>query len=74
MRAIRVGYAFNMGRLVEAVRRFFAAKRKSAATPKRPPKRSEPQFVGRSSVNEIENAPPERVGELVGHSPERVDT
>jgi len=38
------------------------------------PRRSDPQFVGRSSTKEIEQAPPERVGELVGHAPERVDT
>lgn len=37
-------------------------------------RRADPQFVGRSSSKEIEQAPPERVGELVGHAPERVDT
>jgi hypothetical protein len=41
---------------------------------RREPRRRDPQFVGRSSTKEIENAPPERVGELVGHAPERVDT
>jgi hypothetical protein len=40
----------------------------------RPPQRRDPQFVGRSSIKEIEQAPPERVGELVGHAVERVDT
>jgi hypothetical protein len=38
------------------------------------PRRSDPQFVGRSSAKEIEQAPPERIGELVGHAPERVET
>jgi len=46
--------------------------------PKRPdrgtPRRGDAQFVGRSSTKEIEQAPPERVGELVGHAVERVDT
>lgn len=37
-------------------------------------RRRDPQFVGRSSSKEIEQAPPERVGELVGHAVERVDT
>lgn len=34
----------------------------------------DPQFVGRSSTTEIEQASPERVGELVGHAVERVET
>jgi len=41
---------------------------------KQPPQRRDPQFVGRSSTKEIEQAPAERVGELVGHAVERVDT
>lgn len=36
--------------------------------------RRDPRFVGRSSAKEIEQASPERVGELVGHAVERVDT
>lgn len=40
----------------------------------RRPRHSDPQFVGRSSMKEIDEAPPERVGELVGHAVERVDT
>ena len=39
-----------------------------------PPQRGDSQFVGRSSTKEIEQAPPERVGELVGHAVERVET
>lgn len=61
-----------MAKLFDAIKKIVASK--SEQPNKRRPKRSDSQFVGRSSVKEIEEAPPERVGELVGHAVERVDT
>jgi hypothetical protein len=62
-----------MAKLFDALRRIvnpsFRADGHTKASPRR-----DPQFVGRSSAKEIEQAPPERIGELVGHAPERVDT
>jgi hypothetical protein len=40
----------------------------------RPRRRGNPPFVGRSSTKEIEDASPERAGELAGHAVERVET
>jgi hypothetical protein len=58
---------------------FDALKKILNPSPQREPRtspslRRDPQFVGRSSAKEIEQASPERIGELVGHAPERVDT
>ena len=61
-----------MAKLFDRLQKIFG--RKSDRSDKRRPQRRDPQFVGRSSVKEIEQAPPERVGELVGHPVERVDT
>jgi len=36
--------------------------------------RRDPEFVGGSSVKDIEQAPPGRAQELAGHAVERVDT
>ena len=62
-----------MSNLLEALKKILntSAKQKPGANPAA---RRDPQFVGRSSTKEIEQATPERVGELVGHAPERVDT
>jgi hypothetical protein len=61
-----------MANLFAALKKIFGGK------PQRPPRtdtrRRDPQFVGRSSTKEIEQASPERVGELVGHAVERVET
>ena len=63
----------TMEKLFDALRKLLRGKYvRSNST--RPPQRSDAQFVGRSSAKEIEQAPPERIGELVGHAPERVDT
>jgi hypothetical protein len=40
----------------------------------RGPRRRDPPHVGRSSIKEIEQAPPGRAEELVGHAVERVKT
>jgi hypothetical protein len=62
-----------MAKLIDALKKFFTPSSERQAHPKSPQRR-DPQFVGRSSAKEIEQAPPERIGELVGHAPERVDT
>jgi hypothetical protein len=61
-----------MAKLFETLKKMFATKPDKSNA--RRPQRRDPQFVGRSSMKEIEQASPERVGELVGHAPERVDT
>jgi hypothetical protein len=61
-----------MGKLIDALKRLLVGRRDRPPDERR--RRGNPQFVGRSSSEEIEQAPPERVGELVGHAPERVDT
>jgi hypothetical protein len=48
--------------------------RKESRRERRPRRRRDPSHVGRSSAREIEQAPPERAGELAGHAVERVDT
>jgi hypothetical protein len=40
----------------------------------RPVRRRDPDFVGGSSVKDIERAPPGRAQELAGHAVERVET
>jgi hypothetical protein len=62
-----------MANLVDTLKKLFggSAARPGAGDGRQP---RDPQFVGRSSRKEIEQAPPERVGELVGHAPERVET
>jgi len=60
-----------MAKLFDAIKRILGTRRQPP--PSRAP-RGDPQFVGRSSSKEIEQASPERVGELVGHAVERVDT
>ena len=69
----RGGYCFSMAKLLDKLKDIFGtnAQRPGERTPRR---RGDPQFVGRSSNKEVEQASPERVGELVGHAPERVDT
>jgi hypothetical protein len=37
-------------------------------------RRRDPDHLGRSSVREIEEASPEKAGELAGHAVERVET
>ena len=61
-----------MAKLLDALRKLVEGL--SSRSDPASPRRRDPLFVGRSSVKEIENAPPERVGELVGHPVERVDT
>ena len=60
-------------RLLEVLKRILGgtATRREQALQQR---RKDPQFVGRSSTKDIEQASPERVGELVGHAVERVET
>jgi hypothetical protein len=62
-----------MAKLFDTLKKLFAAKPENSRSRQQPPRR-DPQFVGRSSTKEIEQASPERVGELVGHAPERVET
>ncbi|HEY1521797.1 MAG TPA: hypothetical protein VGF70_02205 [Solirubrobacteraceae bacterium] len=62
-----------MAKLIAVAKRLLAGRRQPSALPRKR-RRRDPQFVGRSSIKEIEQAPPERVGELVGHAPERVNT
>jgi hypothetical protein len=62
-----------MAKLFEVLKDLFATKSEGEPGARRP-QRSDPRFVGRSSKKEIEQASPERVGELVGHAPERVET
>lgn len=73
MTLVAAGYRFSMAKLFDAIRKILGvtSRRPSERTPRR---RADPQFVGRSSTREIEEAAPERVGELVGHAPERVET
>lgn len=59
-----------MRKMFEALRKLWGDRRERTSEPRR----RDPQFVGRSSNKEIEQASPERVGELVGHAVERVDT
>jgi hypothetical protein len=66
------GYSLGMAKLLQTLRKLFASKPGEPGAQR--PQRSDPQFVGRSSKKEIEQASPERVGELVGHAPERVET
>jgi hypothetical protein len=54
-----------MAKLLSLLRKIIGEPKRSD---QRTPSRRDPQFVGRSSTKEIEQAPPERVGELVGHS------
>jgi hypothetical protein len=61
-----------MTKLIEMLKTLLGGRRDRPDGPR--PRRRDPQFVGRSSVKEIEQASPDRVGELVGHAPERVDT
>jgi hypothetical protein len=61
-----------MARLFDVLKRLLSqSSQRPSGTDQR---RRDPQFVGRSSSKEIEEAPPERVGELVGHATERVET
>jgi hypothetical protein len=62
----------GMANLLVTLRKLFASKPAEPRAGRT--HRSDPQFVGRSSMKEIEQASPERVGELVGHAPERVET
>jgi len=61
-----------MGKLFERLKKIVVARAEQSEA--RGPRRPDPRFVGRSSTKEIEQAPPERVGELVGHAVERVET
>lgn len=61
-----------MAKLFDALRKTLRRSQRSGSD--RKPQRRDPLFVGRSSAKEIEQAPPERIGELVGHAPERVET
>ncbi len=58
-----------MSKLIDALRKLLAKKPEQAGEQRR-----DAGFVGRSSTKEIENASPERAGELAGHAVERVDT
>jgi hypothetical protein len=60
-----------MSTLIGAVRELLAGMRGQSVQHHR---RRDPDSVGRSSVREIENASPERAGELAGHAVERVET
>ncbi len=62
-----------MANLLDALKKILRPGSQRQA-PAKPPQRRDPQFVGRSSAKEIEQASPDRIGELVGHAPERVDT
>jgi hypothetical protein len=62
-----------MPKLFDALRKLLARKRQPPSRAQRPHQRDS-DFVGRSSTKEIEQASPERVGELVGHAVERVET
>jgi len=61
-----------MSKLLALLKKFIGSGSERSAA--RRSQSRDPHFVGRSSTKEIEQAPPERVGELVGHAPERVDT
>jgi hypothetical protein len=63
----------TMAKVFDTLRKILRGKQERSSSA-RPPRRNNPQFVGRSSTKEIEQAAPERIGELVGHAPERVDT
>jgi hypothetical protein len=62
-----------MAKLFDALKKLFDSGSHRSSSGSRTPRR-DPQFVGRSSTKEIEEASPERVGELAGHAPERVET
>lgn len=59
-----------MSKLIDAVRKLLAGMRETSVQPRR----RVPDSVGGSSAKEIENASPERAGELAGHALERVET
>jgi hypothetical protein len=62
-----------MAKLFDTLNKLLQGKRERSSDAKRTPRRAS-DYVGRSSNKEIEEAPPEKVGELVGHAPERVET
>ena len=62
-----------MANLLNTLKKIFGANRRRPREANQRRSR-DPQFVGRSSTKEIEQASPERVGELVGHAVERVET
>ncbi|MFL5894597.1 MAG: hypothetical protein ACJ76Z_05725 [Thermoleophilaceae bacterium] len=63
-----------MANLPEMLKRLMRRKPRLVNRPNRAPRRRDPDFVGGSSIKDIENAPPGRAQELAGHAPERVDT
>jgi hypothetical protein len=66
-----------MAKLLETLKEIVRSGSRRSASGGRPPRRRDPGdsgFVGRSSTKDIEEAPPERAGELAGHAVERVET
>jgi hypothetical protein len=71
---VATGYGKTMAKYLDRLKEIF---RDGSHRPKRrtrPRRRGNPPFVGRSSTKEIEDASPERAGELAGHAVERVET
>jgi hypothetical protein len=62
-----------MLKLFDALNKLLGGKRERSSDAKGSRRRGS-DSVGRWSNKEIEQAPPEKVGELVGHAPERVET
>jgi hypothetical protein len=58
---------------IEAIKQL-ARRKRDRATHTRRPRRRDPDFVGGTSVKDIEQAPPGRAQELAGHAVERVET
>jgi hypothetical protein len=63
-----------MLRLLEALTEAFRKESLRSGRRRRDPRRRDPPFVGGSRIKDIEQAPPGRAEELVGHAVERVDT
>jgi hypothetical protein len=62
-----------MTSLFERLKELIAGQR-AASQRERPPRKRDSPFIGGTNVKDIEDAPPERAGELAGHPVERVDT
>jgi hypothetical protein len=62
-----------MKNLLQALKQLVQKEPHRAGGGRRPRRRRDPQFVGGSSIKEIEQAPPGRAQELAGHAAERRD-
>lgn len=64
---------FAMGKLLTQIKQIFRGRSGQTGAPGGKRGRNS-QIVGHASAKEIENASPERAGELAGHAVERVET